>query len=107
MGLAIVLFAGGLATYAEDFAVTAFSEGERLTELLPLRLVAESSGYTVDWSDDQIITIQGDNHTVKVRINDETVMIDGDTSELQYTPVLIGDKTYISADFFNCILTGK
>lgn len=107
VGLAIVLFAGGLATYAEDFAVTAFSEGERLTELLPLRLVAESSGYTVDWSDDQIITIQGDNHTVKVRINDETVMIDGDTSELQYTPVLIGDKTYISTDFFNCILTGK
>ena len=107
--LLCLIFAIGNVAYAENFMVsTGLNETLNNSTLIPLRYAAENSGYAVEWNDiDRSITMVKDDNIIKIKINDENVALNGEIVNLKYTPVLIGDKTYLPIEFYNSIFTDK
>lgn len=107
--LLCLMFAIGNVAYAENFMVsTDLNETLNNSTLIPLRYAAENSGYVVEWNDiDRSITMVKDDNVIKIKINDENVALNGEIVNLKYTPVLIGDKTYLPIEFYNSIFTDK
>lgn len=68
---------------------------------LPLRLVLETLGYTVDWNDsDWSITLSKQaRNSVTIKIGE--VMFDGQSAE--NAPVLVDSKTYVTAEIFDLL----
>lgn len=75
--------------------------------MLPLRYAAEKCGYTVVWNEDRSILLQKNGHEMKIWIDDDTILLDGETIDLHYTPVIVGDKTYLPVEFYNSVMTGQ
>lgn len=75
--------------------------------MLPLRDTAEGSGYMVRWSENGSIALQKDDLEIQIKINDDTVRLNGEPISLSYTPVLVGGKTYLPVEFYNSIFTQK
>lgn len=75
--------------------------------MLPLRDTAEGSGYMVRWSENGSIALQKDDLETQIKINDDTVMLNGELISLNYTPVLIDSRTYLPVEFYNSIFTQK
>lgn len=95
---------------AQDFTIFKddIKTNEAQTALLPLRYAAESCGYTVEWNDsDYTVTLKNEKHTVRIRINERLYDVDGKSATLEYAPLLIDDKTYISDSFANDIFFDK
>lgn len=95
---------------AQDFTIFKddIKTNEAQTALLPLRYAAESCGYTVEWNDsDYTVTLKNEKHTVRIRINERLYDVDGKSATLEYAPLLIDDKTYISNSFANDIFSDK
>ena len=108
--LAGVLLMSAASVNAQDFMITKedIRTNEAQAELLPLRYAAESCGYTVEWNDsDYTATLKNERHTVRIRINERLYNVDGKSATLEYAPLLIDDKTYISDSFANDIFPDK
>lgn len=72
--------------------------------LLPLRQVAESVGYTVEWNgEDNSIQVSKDNTNITMRINSNRAAKNGHIAELSSVPVLINDKTYVTEEFISAL----
>lgn len=75
--------------------------------MLPLRYTAESSGYTMQQDEDGSIVLQKGDHEIQLQIDNDTITLDGEIINLKYTPVLIGDETYLPVEFYNSMFTEK
>lgn len=80
---------------------------EAYNDMLPLRYIAENSGYTVQWNEDETIVLKKDDLTIQVQINNDDIAVNGESINLKYTPVLIGDKTYLPVEFYSSLFTEK
>lgn len=91
--------------YAQPFVVeNPVFEGE--IAHLPLRFVAQKSGYSVEWNSETRETIIKDSKTeIVVRPNDKTATANGKILNLQAIPKIIDDKTYVPIGFFDALAT--
>ena len=101
-------YAAGLTNNAQDvLTAQAVYVKTDIEGMLPLRYTAESCGYTVVWNEDRSILLQKSGHEMKIQIDNDTILLDGEIVNLQYTPVLIGDKTYLPVGFYVSMMTEK
>ncbi|WP_338835905.1 copper amine oxidase N-terminal domain-containing protein [Neomoorella thermoacetica] len=66
----------------------------------PIRFVAESLGYQVDWSDkEQKVTLSKNGHTVVMTIGSKAYTVDGVTKYMDTEPFLQADRTFVPLRF--------
>ncbi|MGB9848809.1 MAG: copper amine oxidase N-terminal domain-containing protein [Moorellaceae bacterium] len=66
----------------------------------PIRFIAESLGYQVDWSDkDQKVTLTKNGHTVVMTIGSKAYTVDGATKYMDTEPFLQADRTFVPLRF--------
>lgn len=106
-GCVVALLLAGWQVPPNPSAVETVQVESGVEGMLPLRDTAESSGYTVRWNEDRSIVLQKDDHEIQIKINDDTIIFNGEVIDLNYTPVLLGDKTYLPVEFYNSIFTEK
>ena len=113
-GLSLTLCMGSFVGYAAEFTVTndaqnfiAANGQLETSRLLPLRTTAENCGYTVTWNEDESIVLEKDGTKIRVQIGSDKVWVNDEESNLQYIPHLIGDKTYLTHNFFSSFFTNQ
>ncbi|MHC0615504.1 alkaline phosphatase PhoX [Paenibacillus sp. M.A.Huq-82] len=73
--------------------------------LSALRDVAEAHGATVKWNEeDSSVTVTKGSHSLKVKINDATALIDGQTVQLPIAARIENEKTMITTSVLNGFL---
>ncbi|WP_338835903.1 copper amine oxidase N-terminal domain-containing protein [Neomoorella thermoacetica] len=66
----------------------------------PIRFVAESLGYQVDWNDkEQKVTLTKNGHTVVMTIGSKAYTVDGVTKYMDTEPFLQADRTFVPLRF--------
>lgn len=66
----------------------------------PIRFIAESLGYQVDWSEkDQKVTLTKNGHTVVMTIGSRAYTVDGATKYMDTEPFLQADRTFVPLRF--------
>lgn len=64
--------------------------------LVPLRVIAEALGATVNWhGDTETITIEKENRIILMQINSDVVLINGESILIDVPPRLINDRTMV------------
>ena len=71
--------------------------------MVALRALAETLGFNVLWNDDMTIELKKYETTIKLAIGDKKLTIDGEIFELENTPVLNIDKTFVPVEVFEKI----
>lgn len=83
----------------EDVAVTTPFE-ENGTTLVPLRVITEAFGATVEWSDEeQSVTLTYDDVVIKIWIDRTDALVNGQKSALLLAPRLVNDTTMVPLRF--------
>ena len=69
---------------------------------LPVRSISEDLGYVVSWSPtDQTVGIDAKDKTISLDLKNTKINANRHQSYMQYTPVMINDRTYMREDFFS------
>jgi len=77
---------------------------ENGVEMVPVRTVAETLGFEVNWEDaTQSVTLVKDNFTSNIVIGDRKAGMNKAIVELLTAPVLKNDKTYVPMDYFEML----
>ncbi|WP_342443609.1 copper amine oxidase N-terminal domain-containing protein [Lysinibacillus sp. FSL K6-0075] len=66
--------------------------------MVPLRVISENLGAQVHWQDAQI-TLSMDQATVKLNLNNRTVIKNGETEQLDVQPYMKNNRTYVPIRF--------
>lgn len=113
-GLSLALYMGSLVGYAADFTVVndvqvfAVADAEPESEkMLPLRYTAENCGFSVTWNEDKSILLNKNDLQIQLKIDSDSICVNGETVNLNYTPRLIGNKTYLPTGFYTSFFTDK
>jgi uncharacterized protein len=70
-----------------------------------LRETAEAHGATVKWNEnDRSVIVTKGTHSLKVKINDASALVDGQTVKLPYAAKIENEKTMISTSVLNSFL---
>ncbi len=105
----ISLLAGGLV-FAEN-NITVQLDGKTLNfdvqpqliggrTMVPLRMIFESMGATVDWNNDtQTVTAYNERYFVQATINDSNMKVNGEMKALDVPPLLVGGRILVPARF--------
>lgn len=68
--------------------------------MVPLRMIFESMGATVDWNNDtRTVTAFNKDYYVQATINDSNMKVNGETKALDIPPLLVGGRTLVPARF--------
>ncbi|MDD4689803.1 MAG: copper amine oxidase N-terminal domain-containing protein [Eubacteriales bacterium] len=68
--------------------------------LVPVRIVAEQLGANVDWNEQQqMVTITRDDLSIVLKINNQTVNVNGNTQTLDVPAMVIADRTMVPFRF--------
>lgn len=81
-------------------ASTGYPVFENSRTLVPIRIITEELGYTVDWQGTkEPITISNGSSTVVITLGSKTASVNGKTVSLDVAPKLIGSRTYVPLRF--------
>lgn len=68
--------------------------------MVPLRMIFESMGATVDWNNDtRTVTAFNEHYYVQATINDSNMKVNGKTKALDVPPLLVGGRTLVPVRF--------
>lgn len=74
--------------------VSPIIEGDRT--LVPIRFIAESLGFTIDWSEEtETATLTKDNDVIKLKIGESIMNVNGEEKQLDTAPIVYYDRTLI------------
>ncbi|MCL6602321.1 MAG: N-acetylmuramoyl-L-alanine amidase family protein [Paenibacillus sp.] len=77
-------------------------ENVNSTIMVPLRMIAENLGYTVDWNQkSQMVTIGQEGKTLQLIVNQNTASVDDKTVLLNTAPLLRNDTTLVPIRFIS------
>lgn len=66
--------------------------------MVPLRVISENLGAQVHWQDSQI-TLAMDQTTIKLNLNNRTVIKNGEKEQLDVQPYMKNNRTYVPIRF--------
>ena len=103
--LTLSLPAQGVASRVILFPAKVESEIEEIdgVGMVALRALAESLGYNVFWNEDMTIELKKFESVISLAIGDKKLTVDGEVFELENTPVLNVDKTFVPVEVFEKI----
>lgn len=97
------VFAGNNITVQLDGKTLNFDVQPQLIggrTMVPLRMIFESMGATVDWNNDtQTVTAYNERYFVQATINDSNMKVNGEMKALDVPPLLVGGRTLVPARF--------
>ncbi len=81
-------------------------DAEAKTFMIPVRAVAESLGYTVEWFGGELkVTVNNDESGVEFKIGENSYKAkDAESCKLEKQPELINDTTYVPSSVFSKLL---
>ena len=78
---------------------------ENGTVMVPLRAISEALSYEVTWNNEERCVAIGSD--ISVKINNKSIVVSGNEFELETTPIIKNDRTYVPLSFFKEALNVK